>query len=805
MHLVELTERSSSIIMVQRARRNSFPFFNRIRLGDWHDRVAVSFQSYNQLGRVSVRPTTAISALSTMHRDICHVAEDKRVKMIILPFHKQWRGEGDETGENLGHDWRGAKTPGPTTSVAQRVCIIFFGGPDDREALQLGGRMAEHPAVNVTVIRFVEKEGKQSNGLVMLRLAPSGASEQNYSFSTAKMNRETERELDETAIVEFQSKCDGMVEWSEKVASNYAVEEVSNRAKRGVPSYSCREGPVPFNNGHGVVSSVLVIQQHDVAHVEEAPMSKVLHAGYTADESSTSALALHALVAATPIQLPLLKGTGPSLQLGEAIVLLASPAGCEPQHHEAVTLLSFLLNEPYNGNINGRMLRHPPTQLQGLPIVRPTKEDYANPLGHRGSGPWSLGLCAKSTVHKQSHRARRILQNPLIYSSPVVAQILPGLVALPSPLFVEGQDDHLHPLILRHVANIPMHSRQGGDSRFAETNPVEEGKAVPAGALDHDNGRRSFRELHEMHDEELQNLGAPGGLYEGDEGGYICAAMNAGQNAKLVVVRARRNSFPFFNRIRLGDWHDRVAVSFQSYNQLGRVSVRPTTAISALSTMHRDICHVAEDKRVKMIILPFHKQWRGEGDETGENLGHDWRGAKTPGPTTSVAQRVCIIFFGGPDDREALQLGGRMAEHPAVNVTVIRFVEKEGKQSNGLVMLRLAPSGASEQNYSFSTAKMNRETERELDETAIVEFQSKCDGMVEWSEKVASNYAVEEVSNRAKRGVPSYSCREGPVPFNNGSWIGVAATRACKARACRRHIDGVRARRRFFSACYSTA
>jgi hypothetical protein len=216
MHLVELTERSSSIIMVQRVRRNGFPFFNRIRRGDWHDRVAVSFQSYNQLGRVSVRPTTAISALSTMHQDICHVAEDKRVTMIILPFHKQWSGEGDEAEENLGHDWRGvnqrvlknapcsvallvdrgfgtqAKTPAPTTSVAQRVSIIFFGGPDDREALELGGRMAEHPAVNVTVIRFVEKEGKQSNG-VMLRLAPSGASEQNYSFSTAKMNRETER------------------------------------------------------------------------------------------------------------------------------------------------------------------------------------------------------------------------------------------------------------------------------------------------------------------------------------------------------------------------------------------------------------------------------------------------------------------------------------------------------------------------------------------------------------------------------------------------------------------------------------
>ncbi|XP_062167426.1 cation/H(+) antiporter 20 [Alnus glutinosa] len=339
MHLVELTERSSAIIMVQRARRNGFPFFNRIRRGDWQDRVAGAFHAYNQLGRVSVRPTTAISALSTMHQDICHVAEDKRVTMIILPFHKQWTGEDNKTEENVGHGWRGvnqrvlknapcsvavlvdrgfgteAQNPGPTTSVAQRVCIIFFGGPDDREALELGGRMAEHPAVKVVVIRFVEKEGKESSG-VMLRLAPSEVSEQNYSFSTAKMNRETEKELDETAIGEFRSKYDGVAEYSEKVAGNI-VEGVLAVGRSGeyqlivvgkgrfpstmVAGLAEREaehaelGPVGdmlTSSGHGILSSVLVIQQHDLAHVQEAPLSKVVHAGderYTADdESSTS-------------------------------------------------------------------------------------------------------------------------------------------------------------------------------------------------------------------------------------------------------------------------------------------------------------------------------------------------------------------------------------------------------------------------------------------------------------------------------------------------------------------------------------
>ena len=142
--------------------------------------------------------------------------------MVILPFHKQWRVEVDEDGgahkvlENVGHEWRGvnqrvlkhapcsvavlvdrgygngSQTPGPTATVAQRVCILFFGGPDDREALELGGRMAEHPAVRVTVVRFVEKQGVNGKSIV-LHPSPSANSDKSYSFSTAKMNRQKEK------------------------------------------------------------------------------------------------------------------------------------------------------------------------------------------------------------------------------------------------------------------------------------------------------------------------------------------------------------------------------------------------------------------------------------------------------------------------------------------------------------------------------------------------------------------------------------------------------------------------------------
>ncbi|XP_062005407.1 cation/H(+) antiporter 20 [Rosa rugosa] len=339
MHLVELTERSSSIVMVQRARKNGFPFFNRTPRGEWYDRVAGAFQAYSQLGRVTVRPTTAISALATMYEDICHVAEEKRAAMIVLPFHKQWRCDGDDHEKkeiNVGNDWRGvnqrvlqnapcsvavlvdrgfdnfkAQSLEPDKVVALRICIVFLGGPDDREALELGGRMADHPAVKVKVVRFAEKEGLESNGL-MLKPSPTK--------STENMDREKEKELDEAAVAEFRSKLveDGTAEYTELVVARNIVEGVLAIGRSGdqdliivgkgrFPSSMVAEladrqaehaelgpvGDILAFSGHGVVSSILVIQQHNVAHAVEAPVSKMVRGEYEkfAPDESSSVLA----------------------------------------------------------------------------------------------------------------------------------------------------------------------------------------------------------------------------------------------------------------------------------------------------------------------------------------------------------------------------------------------------------------------------------------------------------------------------------------------------------------------------------
>lgn len=116
------------------------------------------------------------------------------MEMIILPFHKQWKGEeGDELAvvENVGNRWREINqrvletalcsvgvlidqgfncTTTSSEQAAERVGFLFVGGPDDREALKLGGRLmaGHHQLAHVTLVRFVQREGNQREKVNML-------------------------------------------------------------------------------------------------------------------------------------------------------------------------------------------------------------------------------------------------------------------------------------------------------------------------------------------------------------------------------------------------------------------------------------------------------------------------------------------------------------------------------------------------------------------------------------------------------------------------------------------------------------
>lgn len=174
MHLMELSERSSAILMVQKVRKNGLPFWNSGPNKN-PNHVVVAFEAFEQLSRVSVRPMTAISAMSDMHEDICASAERKRVAIIVLPFHKHQRVDGSLETTRSDFQWinrrvlehapcsvgifvdRGLGGPAhvSASNVSSIVTLLFFGGPDDREALAYGIRIAEHPGISLVVIRFL--------------------------------------------------------------------------------------------------------------------------------------------------------------------------------------------------------------------------------------------------------------------------------------------------------------------------------------------------------------------------------------------------------------------------------------------------------------------------------------------------------------------------------------------------------------------------------------------------------------------------------------------------------------------------
>ncbi|KAJ1416155.1 Sodium/solute symporter superfamily [Sesbania bispinosa] len=228
MHLKELSERSSSILMVHKARKNGLPFWNKGHHAD-SNHVIVAFEAYQQLSHVSVRPMIAISSMANIHEDICATAERKRAAIIILPFHKHQRLDGSL--DITRNDFRfvnkrvlehapcsvgifidrglGGTCHVSASNVSYCITVLFFGGGDDREALAYGGRMAEHPGIRLVVIRFAV-EPRIAGEITRVDMGESS--------STKSISH------DEEFLAEFKVKIanDDSIIYEEKVVKNVA-------------------------------------------------------------------------------------------------------------------------------------------------------------------------------------------------------------------------------------------------------------------------------------------------------------------------------------------------------------------------------------------------------------------------------------------------------------------------------------------------------------------------------------------------------------------------------------------------------
>lgn len=187
LHLIELTGRASSLLIVHNASTSGSWNGNGSRkhgtAANEHpsDHISHAFQSYEQqTTSVSVQTLTIISPYTTMHEDVCSLADEKHVVLILLPFHKQQTVDGgmepiDPSIKTLNENMlaaspcsvgvlvdRGLSGKSHSGRHSYSVAQLFFGGPDDREALAYTARMAENPCVNLTIVRFALGDAERS-------------------------------------------------------------------------------------------------------------------------------------------------------------------------------------------------------------------------------------------------------------------------------------------------------------------------------------------------------------------------------------------------------------------------------------------------------------------------------------------------------------------------------------------------------------------------------------------------------------------------------------------------------------------
>ncbi|KAH7315983.1 hypothetical protein KP509_21G072800 [Ceratopteris richardii] len=173
MHMVELTERTSSIMTLSRATKQDgkklSSSMNNI------DNILVAFEAYGRIAKVPVRLLSVVSELDNIHYDVWKAAAEKRATIILVPYSFYQKDDGSI--ENLNPEFRAVgqrvmqNAPCSVgvlvdrglwgedqlieTTIPHKVAVLFFGGADDREALAFGLKLAEHPNVTLWVLRFV--------------------------------------------------------------------------------------------------------------------------------------------------------------------------------------------------------------------------------------------------------------------------------------------------------------------------------------------------------------------------------------------------------------------------------------------------------------------------------------------------------------------------------------------------------------------------------------------------------------------------------------------------------------------------
>ncbi|XP_015581354.2 cation/H(+) antiporter 2 [Ricinus communis] len=303
MHLVELPKRHQKKKLMYHQLRDGDQFSDEEDYGG-NDVLEINeaVDALTMENKFSIHQSKVVSSFPRMYEDVCDGIEDLRVSIVLLTFHKHQRLDGQlENGREiirltnqkiLRHascsvgifvDRGQTGFQLPTSETVQNIATLFFGGPDDREALSCSQRIVAHPHINFTLICFLPSSPNEQKGFV------DKTSRRNSEVLMEMYEHDMEAETDKAFLDDFCNRyvASGKAGYEEKYVDNgmqtlEALTELGQRfsllivgkaGRKNSPITTslsdweeCPElgriGDILASSEFNINSSVLVIQQH---------------------------------------------------------------------------------------------------------------------------------------------------------------------------------------------------------------------------------------------------------------------------------------------------------------------------------------------------------------------------------------------------------------------------------------------------------------------------------------------------------------------------------------------------------------
>jgi hypothetical protein len=174
---------------------------------------------------------------------------------------------------------------GGTTRVASSdftlvITVLFFGGNDDREALAFAMRMAEHPGISLTVVRFIpSEEFEPENVKIEINEDQTGSGSEETRLADIEAITELKAKIKEQESSRSNSDSESQIVYEEKIVKcGEEVFEVMNEYSR---SNLFLVGKTP----EGSVASGLNVVRSDTP--ELGPVGNLLTSGESVSTSAS--------------------------------------------------------------------------------------------------------------------------------------------------------------------------------------------------------------------------------------------------------------------------------------------------------------------------------------------------------------------------------------------------------------------------------------------------------------------------------------------------------------------------------------